>query len=598
MGEIRRPKPRRSQKPQVRVMASLRLLFPLLYISSTFSMPSPEAIFGPQLVHLESDHLLTIPSGWKLESEASPDDAVRLILALKQRNPEQLEETLYKISSPSSSFYGQHLSLAQAESLVSPTEDTIRTVWLWLRASGVTQCGDVATKDFWICDMSVSTAEKMMPGLKMMRFRSESGSSILRSLVPYQVPAAVAPHLDFVGGVHRFPSKSGAFQRKRKANTVQPRADWHLGTTPTVLRERYNLSSSDVGSFPGNRQMTAQFLEQYFHQADVSEFMRLFVGNEFVHRTQVDKIVGPNDESGRARVEASLDVDYIMSTGANISTLFWYTAGRHETQEPFLEWLLSMSNVTDLPSVCSVSYSDYETTLSKAYMERINQEFVKAGVRGISVLFASGDNGAGCREKSKGNYVYNPMYPSSSPFVTTVGGTVFDNAFEITGENTDFISGGGFSNVFDRPKYQDEAVTKFLTTAGNHLPDSHYYNAGGRGFPDLAALSDNYWIVANKIPTPYISGTSCSTPVWSGIISLINDVRLANNKTVLGFLNPMIYSKLSDPTAGLTDIVKGCHVGCLDSETLEGFCAQEGWDPTTGFGVPNYKQLIKTMLSF
>merc|ERR1712136_265828 len=358
MGEIRRPKPRRSQKPQVRVMASLLLLFPLLYISSTFYMPSPEAIFGPQLVHLESDHLLTIPSGWKLESEASPDDAVRLILALKQRNPEQLEETLYKISSPSSSFYGQHLSLAQVESLVSPTEDTIRTVWLWLRASGVTQCEDVATKDFWICDMSVSTAEKMMPGLKMMRFRSETGSSILRSLVPYQVPAAVAPHLDFVGGVHRFPSKSGAFQRKRKANTVQPRADWHLGTTPTVLRERYNLTSSDVGSFPGNRQMTAQFLEQYFHQADVSEFMRLFVGNEFVHRTQVDKIVGPNDESGRARehikqlsrkkekVEASLDVDYIMSTGANISTLFWYTAGRHETQEPFLTMPLKSQGKT------------------------------------------------------------------------------------------------------------------------------------------------------------------------------------------------------------------------------------------------------------
>ena len=60
----------------------------------------------------------------------------------------------------------------------------------------------------------------------------------------------------------------------------------------------------------------------------------------------------------------------------------------------------------------------------------------------------------------------------------------------------------------------------------------------------------------------------------------------------------MIYSKLSSPDAGLTDIIKGCHVGCLDSETLEGFCAQDGWDPTTGWGVPNYTVLIKTMLSF
>ena len=126
------------------------------------------------------------------------------------------------------------------------------------------------------------------------------------------------------------------------------------------------------------------------------------------------------------------------------------------------------------------SISDYEATLSKTYMERVNQEFAKAGVRGISILFASGqcfsvssfrsllysqcfqvracksklsennsfearlcclqtktllgDNGAGCKETTHDHYIYNPMFPSSSPFVTTIGGTVFDNPFEIIGE--------------------------------------------------------------------------------------------------------------------------------------------------------------------
>ena len=36
-------------------------------------------------------------------------------------------------------------------------------------------------------------------------------------------------------------------------------------------------------------------------QTDLEEFMRIFVGSEFPHRTQVDKIIGPNPE-GRARV--------------------------------------------------------------------------------------------------------------------------------------------------------------------------------------------------------------------------------------------------------------------------------------------------------
>jgi len=596
-------------------MASILCLLPIfVLVSVAQAFPSTQGIFGNEYQHLEADHRLNIPEGFGLLGDASPSDSVQLVFALKQSNVDKLEELLYKVSTPDSPSYGQHLSLSQVRDLVAPSEDTVRTIWLWLRTQGVTRCEEVETKDFWTCDMDVATAEKLLPGLKLQRFQSPSNTPLLRSLLPYQVPALVKPHLDFVGGVHRFPTDNGAFQRKHKSGRGQDEnvlSKFHLGTTPTVIREsgihagttpsvlrtRYNLSSTDVGSHPGNKQMTAQFLEQYFHQTDLSEFMRIFVGDEFPHKTQIDKIIGP-DEGWRAKVEATLDVEYMMSTGANISTWFWSTPGRHETQEPFLEWLLNVSSTKDVAPVCSVSYSDYESTLSKAYMTRINQEFAKAGVRGISLLFASGDSGAGCKETTKEHYIYNPMFPSSSPFVTTIGGTVFDNPFEITGENTDFISGGGFSTIFPRPSYQDAAVKQFLSTAGKQLPDAHYFNPGGRGFPDLAALSDNYWIVANKIPTPYISGTSCSTPVWSGIISLINDVRLSNNKTVLGFLNPMIYSKLTSNETGVTDIVRGCHVGCLDSETLEGFCAQGGWDPTTGWGVPNYKTLIKTMLSF
>ena len=36
-------------------------------------------------------------------------------------------------------------------------------------------------------------------------------------------------------------------------------------------------------------------------------------------------------------------------------------------------------------------------------------------------------------------------------------------------------------------------------------------------------------------------GTSGSTPTLAGIISLLNDARLQNNKSTLGFLNPFLY---------------------------------------------------------
>lgn len=67
-----------------------------------------------------------------------------------------------------------------------------------------------------------------------------------------------------------------------------------------------------------------------------------------------------------------------------------WVSGRHESQEPFLQWMVLLSNMSDLPWVHTISYGDDEDSLSTAYMTRINTEFMKAGVRGISLLFASG----------------------------------------------------------------------------------------------------------------------------------------------------------------------------------------------------------------
>lgn len=64
--------------------------------------------------------------------------------------------------------------------------------------------------------------------------------------------------------------------------------------------------------------------------------------------------------------------------------------GRHESQEPFLQWLLLLSNTSGLPWVHTVSYGDDEDSLSQAYMKRVNTEFMKAAARGMSILFASG----------------------------------------------------------------------------------------------------------------------------------------------------------------------------------------------------------------
>ena len=59
------------------------------------------------------------------------------------------------------------------------------------------------------------------------------------------------------------------------------------------------------------------------------------------------------------------DTQYIMGVGANITTWFWSTGGRHEKQEPFLKWLLDVGNTTVVPPVHSVSYGMYVVTYNR-----------------------------------------------------------------------------------------------------------------------------------------------------------------------------------------------------------------------------------------
>ncbi|XP_066222613.1 tripeptidyl-peptidase 1 isoform X1 [Saccopteryx leptura] len=539
----------------------------------------------------EPDQQWTLPPGWASLGRAHPEEELSLTFALRQQNLERLSELVQAVSDPASPRYGKYLTLDDVAELVRPSSLTLRTVQKWLLAAGARNCNSVATQDFLTCWMSVRQAELLLSGSEFHRYvGGPAETHVVRSPHPYQLPKALAPHVDFVGGLHRFPPTSSL--RQRPEPQVADPVGLHLGVTPSVFRERYNLTAQDVGSgATNNSQACAQFLEQYFHDSDLAEFMHIF-GGHFAHQESVARVIGQQGR-GRAGLEASLDVQYLMSAGANISTWVYSNPGRHESQEPFLQWLLLLSNESALPTVHTVSYGDDEDSLSSAYIQRVNTEFMKAAARGLTLLFASGDIGTGCRSVS-GRYEFRPSFPASSPYVTTVGGTAFQNPYKITSEIVDSISGGGFSNVFPRPSYQEEAVAHFLSSSPR-LPPSSYFNASGRAYPDVAALSDNYWVVSNRVPIPWVSGTSASTPVFGGILSLINEHRILSGRPPLGFLNPRLYQQRG---AGLFDVTRGCHESCLNEEIQgQGFCSGPGWDPVTGWGTPNFPVLLKTLIN-
>jgi tripeptidyl-peptidase I len=112
------------------------------------------------------------------------------------------------------------------------------------------------------------------------------------------------------------------------------------------------------------------------------------------------------------------------------------------------------------------------------------------GMRGVSIIHASGDGGVGgaCRANDGSDRVeFTPQFPPSCPYVTSVGGTM-----GYMPEKAWWGSSGGFSNYFGRAWYQAEAVGRYVDDKmGSDKRESYkeYANYSGRAFPDLAAHS-------------------------------------------------------------------------------------------------------------
>ena len=210
---------------------------------------------------------------------------------------------------------------------------------------------------------------------------------------------------------------------------------------------------------------------------------------------------------------------------------------------------------------------------------RLNQDFQKLGATGITVIFASGDNGVGC---SAGRFM--PNYPASSPYVTSVGG----NEMGMTQVCCDPLSAGGFSWNFSRPSYQDAAVASFVAASKGNLPKQSMWNKNGRAVPDLSGYSEELAIVLGGIKTE-AGGTSVAAPMIAGIVTLLNDHRLAQGKPPLGFLNPWLYQTQAAHPEAFIDITAGSNPGC----GTDGFEAVKGFDPATGLGAIAFETILQ-----
>ena len=204
--------------------------------------------------------------------------------------------------------------------------------------------------------------------------------------------------------------------------------------------------------------------------------------------------------------------------------------------------------------------------------------FQVGALEGIGFMFSSGDNGYEGPGEDPASATDQVDYPTSSPYVTSVGGTslaisqtnsyqwetswgtILDPLIHLKnggkkwqytppGKYPDWYDGsggGGVSTQFTQPSYQAGVVPNSLATK---LPDGTTSSTPMRVVPDVSALADpSTGVLVGEtglqpdgktyaFSLSRIGGTSVACPVFAGIEA---DAQQAAGGA-LGFANPAIY---------------------------------------------------------
>jgi kumamolisin len=386
---------------------------------------------------------------------------------------------------------------------------------------------------------------------------------------PIYLPAQLIPIVHAVLGLDDRP------QARAHMRLAGKKAKASVKTyTPPQVAQLYNFPSGD-----GSGQCVAiielgggyndQDLQTYFSGLGIPEPDIQAIS---VDGTQNSPTGDPDGPDG----EVMLDIEIVgsLAPGAQVCVYF-----APNTSQGFVDAVsAAVHDSTNKPSIISISWGDAEVNWTEQGMQALDQAFQDAAMVGVTVCAASGDNGS---SDGVNDGLAHVDFPASSQYVLGCGGTLLKSSgtkiksqVVWNDQPADGATGGGISDVYSLPEWQDNADVPPSVNPGSRI---------GRGVPDVAGDADpssGYNILVDGSQTP-IGGTSAVAPLWSGLFALINQQL---GKPV-GYLNPLLYGNIAT-SGGLQDITSGNNGA---------YRAKAGWDACTGLGSPNGKELLAAL---
>ena len=368
---------------------------------------------------------------------------------------------------------------------------------------------------------------------------------------------------------------------------------------PTQIRNAYDVPSSLDGS--GQTIVIVDAYGDPTIQDDLAAFDNLFgvpaPPSFTIYHGSATQTAGTHDASGWA-LETALDVEWAHAIAPKANIVLAEAPSSSGNAINSTEAHV----VSRYPgSIVSQSFGINENAINgngdNIQWRQADQNYRAFAAAGDTVLASAGDYGA-----TTGTDSNTPSFPSSDPWVTSVGGTeglpypyglcpsTSSDQCSYGGEQVwnepdtfavPLATGGAPSQLFPAPGYQGSSVTGYDVRT---TPDVSYNAAGNGGV--LVAQGGSFWLVG---------GTSCGSPQWAGIFALVDQARAKAGLGPIGFANPALYAIYQSPRYGsdFHDITVGDNT--LAGAPVAGYSAGPGYDLATGIGTPDAANLVSDL---
>jgi len=518
-----------------------------------------------------------------------------------------LTQLLADQQNPASPRYRQWLTPEQYGAQFGLSAEDIGKVGAWLTGQGFTVTEVARGGSFVRFSGSVAQAEAA--------FHTEihnvllDGETHLANLTAPELPAAIAAVTLGVTGLDDFRPKAQYHESLagKAGGVVQPEytsAGQHY-LAPGDFYTIYDEKGLFTSKITGTGVTIAVIGQSDISPSDIAAFQSL---SGLANNPPTVQLYGgdPGFPDIGDQIQADQDIEWAGAAAPGASIVYVNSTS-------VLDGSLTEAIDNDVASILDISYGGCEASFGTGPLAFYSQLLAEGSAEGISIIAEAGGLGAtDCDHGSSATQGLAVEFPGSSPQVTGVGGTEFNEGTGNYWSATNGSNGGSALSYIPEVVYNDDNSTAVAAGGGGaslYYPKPAWQTGNGvpsdysRDVPDVSLSAsythDGYLICSNgscasgfgSSGSLNVGGVpSIGSAAFAGLMALVEQ---KTGGKPMGNASPVIYALANSTYAGSVfhDITSGTNaspctkgsVGCPTGGTI-GYAATAGYDQASGWG--------------